>query len=72
MSEITPRQAKEIIRQRLAELNLPTFHLSAKTIDFTDLARARCIFVKVHNWVPNPMYRELDLTARVNGFRIEA
>ena len=69
---MTPRQAKEIIRQRLAELNLPAFRLSAKTIDFSDLARARCIFVKLHGWAPSPLYRELDLTARANDFRIEA
>jgi hypothetical protein len=69
---LTPRQAKEIIRQKLIELDLPTYQLTAKTIGFADLARTSCIFVKLHGWTPNPLYRELDLIARASGFRIEA
>jgi hypothetical protein len=61
---LNQRQAKEIIRQRVAELGLPAFKLTAK--------RVSCIFVRIHGWQPNSLFEELRDTAIVNGFRIEA
>jgi hypothetical protein len=69
---LMPSRAKEIIRQALVKLNLPPYKLTAKTVDFTDLARARMVFVRIHGWKPDPIYGELDRIARHNDFRIEA
>lgn len=70
-NETKPSEAKKIVAQRLTELGLPAYKLTAKSIDFSDLARAKCVFVKIHGWAPNPLWRELDHTARMYGFRIE-
>ena len=70
--DITPKQAKSIIKAKLAELGLPEYKLTAKTIDFSDLARATCVFVKIHGWTPNPLFQELRDVAIKNGFRVQA
>ena len=44
----TIREAKEIARKALHTQGLTFEKLSARTISFSDLARASCIFVKVH------------------------
>ena len=64
-------QAKKLIANKLTELGLPAYKLSAKTINFMDLARGECIFVKMHAWQPNSLWEQLDSVARANGFRIE-
>ena len=65
------RQAKKIIASKLNELGLSYTKLTARTIHFSDLARASCIFVRVHGWQPNPAWSELKALAIANGFRVE-
>jgi len=62
--------AKQAIREALRALGLSN-KVTARTIDFTDLARQRVIFVKVHDWNPNPAAIELEALGQRNGFRIE-
>ena len=49
--------------------------LTAHTVSFTDLARADCVFVKVHGLKPvDGIYGAWDLArayAREHGFRLE-
>ena len=66
----TTVEAKQIIRQQLADHGRHN-KLTARTIGFSDLARAACIFVKVHDWEPNPIADCLDTVAKANGFRVE-
>jgi hypothetical protein len=62
---------KQIIKMELDKRGLPYTKLTARKVDFTDLARASCIFVKIHGWQPNPAWDELKAIAVANGFRIE-
>ena len=66
----TANEAKKIIAAKLNELGLPAYKLSAKTVDFTDLARAQKLFVKIHNWQPSQLWDDLQKTAKENGFLI--
>jgi hypothetical protein len=72
---MTTHQAKKIVANILTERNAAFTKLTAKTIDFTDLARAKCIFVRVHGFVfdenTTPLWRELRTIAGSNGFRVE-
>jgi hypothetical protein len=69
---MSPSQAKKIIQAELEKHNLPYEKLTARTISFSDLARASCVFVKIHGWQPNPAWEELRAVAVANGFRIES
>jgi hypothetical protein len=69
---ISPAACKKIMQQELVARNLPFTKLTARTIDFSDLARATCVFVKIYGWQPNPVWSELRAVAVQNGFRIEA
>lgn len=69
---MTVQKAKQIIKKRLNELNLPYTKLTARTIYFTDLTRSSCIFVKIHGWQPNPAWNELKALAIEHGFRLES
>ena len=63
--------AKRIIREKLARHGLDC-RLTARTIGFSDLARADCIFVEVHDWQPGPLaFDELEFLAASHGFRVE-
>jgi hypothetical protein len=66
----TANEAKKIIAAKLNELGLPAYKLSAKTVDFTDLARAQKLFVKINGWKPSPLWDDLQKTAKENGFLI--
>ena len=68
---MTNNEAKKIIAKKLSDLNLPTFKLTAKTIDFSDLARASKLFVKIHGWQPSPLWDNLQKVAKENGFLIQ-
>jgi hypothetical protein len=70
---VNTRQAKQIIRDAMENYGLVGFKLTARTIDFTDLARASCIFVQIHapSYEPFPHYQELRELAVSNNFRIE-
>jgi len=64
------RACKRLIATALAERGLNN-RLTAKTIDFTDLARMKMVFVSIHDWQPSPLFPELDQLARRHGFRVE-
>ena len=78
-------QAKKIIKHEFSTRGLDCPKLTAKTVDFTDLARAEVVFVKIHGWVPgsvmrhafrsenvfSPTWDELKFTAQAYGFRIQ-
>lgn len=64
------REAKKIIQETLTGLGLSN-RVTAKTIDFTDLARASCVFVCVHGWEPSPLADEIERTAKAHGFCAE-
>jgi len=69
---MTTNEAKAIIKRELVARNLPFTKLTAKTVDFTDLARARVVFVKIHGWdQSSPVWDELKKIAVQNGFRIQ-
>lgn len=68
---MTATEAKRIIKSALDEKGLLYTKLTARTTDFTDLARAKCVFVKIHGWVGGPRWDELRDIAVQNGFRIE-
>jgi hypothetical protein len=68
---MTPNEAKKIIRNKLTELNMIN-PLTARTVSFSDLARCERIFVHIYNWKPNPLFSELETIAKANGFYVEA
>lgn len=68
---ITHHRAKQIIRGKLDELGVPFTKLTAKWVNFSDLARVRCMFVKIHGWKPNPAWRDIETFAADNGFRVD-
>ena len=69
---VTPNEAKRIIKSELDRRNLPYTKLTARTIGFSDLARASCIFVRIHGWHPAPAWDDIRAVAVTNGFRIES
>jgi hypothetical protein len=71
MDKITGHKAKKIISDKLAILGLPQYKLTAKTIDFTDLARESQLFVKINGWKPSPLWNDLKKVAKENGFMIQ-
>lgn len=68
--DISPAKAKKILREELNKRGLDN-KLSAKTVSFADLARCKRVFVRVHDWKPNPIWQELKLFSAENGFYIE-
>lgn len=72
IEKITPAGAKKIIKAALEERGLPFEKLTARTVDFTDLAGAKCVFVKIHGWNPDPRWEELKAVARMHGFRLQS
>ena len=69
---ITPRQARKLVEQWLEEHDLSEASVDkARTVDFTDLARARRVFVTVGNWKPSPQASDLEQFARQHGFSVE-
>ena len=69
---MTSNEAKKIVAKKLNDLNLPAFKLTAKTIDFSDLARGSKLFVKIHGWQPSPLWDDLQKTAKENEFLIQS
>ena len=68
---MTSNEAKKIITKKLIDLNLPAYKLTAKTVDFSDLARGSKLFVKIHGWKPSPLWDDLQKTAKESGFLIQ-
>lgn len=70
---ITTHQAKKIIKQALEERNIPYDKLTARTWDFTDLARSQWVAVTVHGWDAKKyghLWKEIDAVAV--GFGVSA
>lgn len=77
---LTPAQAKKLIAGKLAEQGLTITKINAKTVGFSDLARASCVFVTVTGYPfdgengnnTNYWHNQLKPFAVANGFRVSA
>jgi len=65
------RQAKLLVKDYMDKNNIPYTNITGRTVDFTDLARARVVFVKIHGWQPCPALIGIQQMAKENGFRVE-
>ena len=63
-------EAKKIIKAELEKRGLSN-RLTARTVDFQDLARDSCVFVCVHDWKPSPLATEIQQIAKAHGFCAE-
>ncbi len=70
-STTSTRRASSIIKAELVKRRLPFTRVHARTVDFTDLARAQAVFVIVEGWEPNPQAAEIKDIARAHGFHVE-
>ena len=69
---MSPNEAKAIIKGFLTKEKLPFTKLTARTVGFSDLARASCVFVTIHGWKPHSKWVALERLAIENGFCVEA
>jgi hypothetical protein len=69
---MTTHQAKKIVLAKLEAGRLKYTKVTARTINFTDLARDSKVFVQIHGWTPNPKWNDLEHLAHQHGFCIEA
>jgi len=69
---MTPRQAKQLVRDRLEAQGLQYSRLTARTVDFSDLARCSRVVVTIHGWQPSAAWRDLQAFATGHGFYVEA
>lgn len=67
---MTTRQASKIIKDELDRLKLSYTKISARTVDFQDLARRSRIFVTVDGWEPNPIANNVSALALQHGFYV--
>ncbi len=71
-----PSEAKKLMAAELQRLDVPYFRLSARSVDFTDLARTSCIFVTIHGFLFSTerpeSWNKLKGFAILHGFRVEA
>lgn len=66
---MTATKARSLMKAFLDENAIPYDKLKAKTVDFSDLARASAIFVKIFGWIPDEAnYNAVRKFARDNGF----
>ena len=70
-AKMKTNEMKTAVKTWLAQKGLD-HKVTARTIDFTDLARASKVFVKVHGWKPDQSWLELETLAKKNGFCVEA
>jgi hypothetical protein len=68
---ITAYKAKSLVRYWLKSRGLDN-RVTAKTVDFTDLARCSKIFVTVHGWKPSENWYDLEILAHGYNFLVEA
>ena len=61
-------ESKNLVRTWLNNSGLKGQKISAKTINFNGDS---CIFVKIHDWKPNPLAKELKEKAKHYDFCIE-
>lgn len=66
---ITPHHARKLTKEWLDSKGFD-YRVSAKTIDFSDLARDYAVFVTVHGWKPNKSWSELQKHARKHGYYV--
>lgn len=71
LTSVNIAQAKKAISNEMRRLGLPQCRLSARTIGFSDLARASMIFVRIHGWNPDPRAQDIENVARAGGFGVE-
>ncbi len=71
MTEITIAGAKKIVKAFLEKHSLPYTKLTGKKVSFSDLARCKYIFIRVHGWQPCPQWGKLEEAARLHGFYVE-
>lgn len=76
---MTPNEAKKIAAQALTDYGWSFEKLTAKTVSFSDLARASAIFVTVHglttevsNYERPSRWAHVKEVARKNSFFVEA
>lgn len=71
---MTANEAKKLMKEFLAAEGVEYDKLTAKTVSFTDLCRAECIFVKIHsiNWQTVGNFETVTHFAKANGFRAQA
>lgn len=67
---MTPNEAKRIIADALRQ-NGREHKLTARSVSFSDLARGSRVYVKIHDWEPNPIADALESLARSHGFALE-
>lgn len=72
--QATPRQAGKIVREAFVKSGIPFNSIKGVTVDFTDLARVRPVFVLVdidrYDEKTRQLAKELDQIAREKGFKI--
>lgn len=71
--QVTPSEAKKIVKNWLAEHGLSARGLSARTVGFSDLARGAAVFVTVRGFSSsNPDdFRALKEFAKASDFLVE-
>lgn len=60
---------KQLVKAWLKELGLPQLKLAARTVN-SPFGGAPRLFVKVHDWVPDPRAIDLEVRASVHGFSV--
>lgn len=68
---MTPTKAKKIMREFLDKQGLPYEKLTARTVNFSDLARCQRVFVYIHGWQPSPRWSDVKEYAALNGFCVQ-
>lgn len=69
---MTPNRAKALLKSELDRLGLPYTKLTAKTVNFLDLARADAILVRIVGWQPNPCFDDIKKFGKEHGFIVES
>lgn len=67
---MTTAESKKLVRAVLDAHGL-TNRVTARTVNFTDLARAQPVFVMVHGTMPREVWDELAPIADEHGFILE-
>ncbi len=76
-TRVTAYSAKKLLGAFLATQDGITYtKLTAKTVDFPDLARKRdgttdALFVKVHGWTPHPAADAVKTFGKQHGFIVQ-
>jgi hypothetical protein len=71
MKAVSARTAGRLTREALAEMGLSN-RVTARTVSFSDLARAKRVYVAVHGWRTDPRaVARLYLLGREHNFSVE-